>query len=327
MNNLKNAIAAVAVLMAVAPVYGQRTGTRSNNRANTNNNTATPPSNVITVTANGVSFKMVKVQGGTFTMGATSEQGTNVYSNEKPAHSVTLGDYYIGQTEVTQELWKAVMGNNPSKFAPIQTNSSRCSYDAFVEDAKKLNQRKPGTVRIPTREEWDATMISTKGSLLRPVEQVSWNDCQTFIRKLNSITGKSFRLPTEAEWEFAARGGNKSNHYKYSGSNNIGDVAWYYKNAYDVGSNSPNYGTHPVGTKSANELGIYDMSGNVWEWCSDWYGNYSSSSQTNPQGPSSGSDRVIRGGSWCNDRGCRVSLRYFAAPDIRFDFLGLRLAL
>ena len=141
MNNLKNAIAAVAVLMAVAPVYGQRTGSRPNNRTTTNNTTTTPPSNVITVTANGVSFKMVKVQGGTFTMGATSEQGTDVYDGEKPTHSVTLKEYYIGQTEVTQELWKAVMGNNPSKFAPIQTNSSRCSYDAFVEVAKKLNQR------------------------------------------------------------------------------------------------------------------------------------------------------------------------------------------
>ena len=226
-----------------------------------------------TFTVNGVSFTMVRVEGGTFRMGATSEQ-MNPDSDEKPVHSVTLSNYSIGQTEVTQALWKAVMGSNPSRF---------------------------------------------KGDNL-PVERVSWNDCQTFIRKLNALTGRTFRLPTEAEWEFAARGGNQSQGYQYSGSNKLGSVAWY-------GDNSGSK-THPVATKSANELGLYDMSGNVWEWCQDWYGSYSSSSQTNPTGPSSGSDRVIRGGSWSNYAWCcRVANCYFVDPSGGSNNLGLRLAL
>lgn len=226
-----------------------------------------------TFTVNGVQFTMVAVEGGTFTMGATSEQGSDACENEKPAHEVTLSDYYIGQTEVTQALWEAVMGSNPSGH---------------------------------------------KGDNL-PVEQVSWNDCQEFIQKLNQLTGKQFRLPTEAEWEYAARGGRKSRGYKYAGGNDIGSVAWYEDNS--------GTGTHPVATKQANELGIYDMSGNVWEWCSDWYGDYQSSSQSDPQGPSSGFFRVDRGGSYYNNaRGCRVSLRGSSTPGCRLNFLGLRLS-
>lgn len=227
-------------------------------------------------TVNGVSFTMVAVEGGTFTMGATSEQGSDAYDDEKPAHQVTLSDYYIGETEVTQELWQAVMGSNPSNFA---------------------------------------------GNLQRPVECVSWNDCQIFITKLNNLTGENFRLPTEAEWEYAARGGNASEGYKYSGSNSIGDVAWYWDNS-----------THPVKTKQANELGIYDMSGNVYEWCADWYSSsyYSSSPQDNPTGPSSGSYRVLRGGGWRNfARDCRVAYRDYDFrdyPDGRYYCNGLRLA-
>ena len=217
---------------------------------------------------------MVYVPDGTFTMGATSEQGSETESDEKPTHSVTLSSYYICKYEVTQALWRAVMGSNPSNF---------------------------------------------KGDDL-PVESVSWNDCQTFINRLNSYTGHNFRLPTEAEWEFAARGGNYSRHYKYSGSNYIDDVAWYADNS--------DWRTHPVGTKQANELGLYYMSGNVWEWCGDWYGSYSSYSQTNPIGPNSGSYRVNRGGSW-NDyaRGCRSSNRDGNAPGGRYYCLGLRLVL
>ncbi|MBQ9203774.1 MAG: SUMF1/EgtB/PvdO family nonheme iron enzyme [Prevotella sp.] len=227
-----------------------------------------------TVTVGGVQFTMVRVDGGTFQMGATSEQGSDAYSDEKPAHQVTLSSYYIGETEVTQELWRAVMGENPSNF---------------------------------------------KGDRL-PVESVSWKDCQSFIEKLNRQTGLRFRLPTEAEWEYAARGGNKSRGYKYSGSNNIGDVAWYNGNS----SSS----THDVKTKQPNELGLYDMSGNVWEWCQDWYGSYNAGSQQNPTGASSGSNRVSRGGSWSlNARNGRVSVRYFYAPDFRNDYLGLRLVL
>ena len=204
----------------------------------------------LTITANGVTFTMVAVQGGTFQMGATSEQGSDAWGDEKPAHRVTLSDYYIGQTEVTQALWQAVMGSNPSNW---------------------------------------------KGDNL-PVEEVSWNDCQQFIEKLNQLTGKKFRLPTEAEWEYAARGGSKSRGYKYAGSNDIGSVAWYDGNS---------------GSKTRQ----------------DWYGSYSSGAQTNPTGPSSASRRVYRGGSWYGSaRGCRVSNRGYN-PDLRDDVLGLRLAL
>ena len=226
-----------------------------------------------TLTVNGIKYNMVWVDGGTFRMGATSEQGSEI-SDEKPVHSVTLSGYYIGKTEVTQALWKAVMGINPSRF---------------------------------------------KGDYL-PVENVSWDDCQEFIRKLNSMTGQNFRLPTEAEWEFACRGGNNSRGYKYSGSNYIDNVAWYDGNSGKK--------THPVATKSPNELGIYDMSGNVWEWCADWYGDYSSGRQTNPKGPYGGSGRVNRGGSWYNfARNCRSSIRIDDYPTYRDDLLGLRLAL
>ena len=241
-----------------------------NSQVNTNGNV---------FTVKGVSFKMIPVEGGTFTMGATSEQ-EDTYDAEKPTHQVTLSSYYIGETEVTQALWTAVMGNNPSEF-----NGDN-----------------------------------------NPVEQVTWNYCQEFIEKLNSLTGKKFRLPTEAEWEYAARGGNKSKGYQYCGSNNLDDVAWYYDNSEEK--------THPVRTKQPNELGIYDMSGNVWEWCQDWYdGSYDSGSQTNPQGPSSGSrrvpSRVIRGGSWFSNatKYCRSAYRADYVSGLRDFDLGLRLVL
>ena len=227
-----------------------------------------------TYTVNGVSFTMIAVKGGTFQMGATAEHADYATDIEYPVHNVTLSDYYIGETEVTQELWDAVMGSNPSSFT---------------------------------------------GNMQYPVEQVSWNDCQEFISKLNALTGENFKLPTEAQWEYAARGGNKASGYLYSGSNNIGDVAWYYYNSNDK--------THAVKTKAPNELGIYDMSGNVWEWCSDWSGSYSSSSVTDPVGPSSGSDRVLRGGNWYGHAfHCRVTNRPESNPDYRDPSIGLRLA-
>jgi len=236
---------------------------------------ATPsPSQDRTFSVGGVQFKMIAVEGGTFTMGATSEQGSDAMDEEKPAHSVTLSSYSIGETEVTQALWLAVMGNNPSYYSGSN----------------------------------------------RPVEQVSWNDCQDFITRLNAITGENFRLPTEAEWEFAARGGNKSQGYKYAGSNTIDNVAWYWDNSSER--------THDVATKQANELGLYDMSGNVWEWCYDWYGDYSSSAQMNPTGPASGDFRMGRGGSWHTGAvGCRTSLRDYDTPSSRYSRLGFRLAL
>ena len=222
----------------------------------------------------GVEFSMVKVEGGTFTMGATKDQGSN-NSNQRPTHKVSLSTFYIGETEVTQELWQAVMGNNPSKF---------------------------------------------KGAKL-PVENVSWNDCQQFIAKLNKLTGRKFRLPTEAEWEFAARGGKASKGYKFAGSNNADAVAWHQGNS--------NNNTHNVKTKKSNELGIYDMSGNVWEWCQDWFGSYSSSAQTNPKGPSSGTDHLNRGGAWCHEsKFAPVFFRGTSGkPDRKVDNLGFRLVL
>ncbi len=257
-----------------------------------------------TITVNGVSFNMIKVEGGTFKIGAqsTDPNGENydseAWENEQPVHSVTLDDYYIGETEVTQELWEAVMGTT-------------------------IEQQ-----RQEAEEDWGADCVLYGQGATYPMYYISWKECQEFIAKLNQLTGKEFCLPTEAEWEYAARGGNKSRGYKYSGSNTIGEVSWYRDNAYDVGYSSPAYGTHPVGTKSPNELGLYDMSGNVWEWCSDWYGEYSSSSQTNPTGPTSRSYRVLRGGSWFDDaRGCRVSNRDINGQGYRYGNYGFRLAL
>lgn len=184
-----------------------------------------------------------------------------------------------------------------------------------------------------TQAQWRAVMgsdppeLKFKGCDQCPVEGVSWNDIQDFLKKLNAKTGKTYRLPTEAEWEYAARGGNKSNGYKYAGSNNLDEVAWYDENSYDKGKDHPDYGTHPVGQKKANELGIYDMSGNVWEWCSDWHGAYPSTAQTNPKGPADGEYRVVRGGSWLNyDISCRVSNRYRYYTVNRYYFIGFRLA-
>ena len=223
----------------------------------------------------GIAFKMIHVEGGTFMMGA-NEGDSEAFDDERPAHKVMLSSYSIGETAVTQALWEAVMGGNPSYF---------------------------------------------KGAD-RPVECVSWDDCQEFIRKLNEKTNRKFRLPTEAEWEFAARGGNKgkNNNHKYAGNNIIDDVAWYSENSESQ--------THPVAQKQPNELGIYDMSGNVWEWCQDRYGKYSNNSQTNPTGQKGGDNRVERGGGWYSStRGCRPSYRHNRSPLSRIYGLGLRLAL
>ncbi len=231
----------------------------------------------LTETAFGANIAMLYVEGGSFTMGCTSEQGSDCYDNEKPAHTVSLSNFYIGKYEVTQAQWKAVMGTNPSYF----NNCDQC-----------------------------------------PVEQVSWDDIQDFIRKLNQQTGKTYRLPTEAEWEYAARGGNKSKGYKYAGSNTVRDVAVYEDNSSSK--------TSPVGGKLANELGIHDMSGNVWEWCADWYdGNYyANSSVSNPRGPSSGYRRVLRGGGWIyTARRCRVAFRGSLDPAFESKDNGFRLVL
>lgn len=226
------------------------------------------PLQIDTIVVNGVSFNMIHIEGGTFNMGYN-----NYNDGSKPVHKVTLSAYSIGETEVTQELWQAVMENNPSKF---------------------------------------------KGPK-RPVECVSWKDCQIFIQKLNSKTGRSFRLPTEAEWEYAARGGNRSKGYKYAGSNTIGSVAWYDENSRGE--------THDVAKKRANELGLYDMSGNVSEWCQDFFGPYSSESQTNPTGPSTGTTHVFRGGDFLLSYGfCQVWYHFDFIQGYAWYEIGFRLA-
>ena len=232
-----------------------------------------------TFTVKGVTFKMMLVEAGTFQMGSTTG-----YSDEAPVHSVTISkDYYMGETEVTQALWKAVTG-----YSPTSDGDSWTSMWALGDNY--------------------------------PAYEISYEDVQSFITKLNSLTGENFRMPTEAEWEFAARGGNKSKGYTYSGSNTIGDVAWYNGNTSSK--------THTVKAKAANELGFYDMSGNVCEWCSDWYDTYSSSAQTDPTGRTTGYYRVIRGGGWGSlATNCRCARRVWNTPSFRNPDLGFRLAL
>ena len=213
------------------------------------------------------SMDMVYVQGGTFDMGATAEQGDEAVKNEKPVHKVTLTSYHISKYEITQAQWNAVMGVWP--------------YESERE--------------IPSKYKGDSL----------PIIYVSWFEAVEFCVKLSNKTGKKYALPTEAQWEFAARGGTKSKGYKYSGSNAFNDVAWCGGCLISDGGT-----THAVGTKAPNELGIYDMSGNVIEWCADWYGSYSSDAVTNPAGPNSGSGRVFRGGSYYDESmSCRVSSR------------------
>jgi len=234
-------------------------------------------------TVNGVNFTMIRVPAGTFMMGATEEQGSDANNWEKPVHEVTLSSsYLIGETEVTQELWLAVMGTNPSKH---------------------------------------------EGSLQKPVENVSWLDCQEFISRLNELTGLSFRLPTEAEWEFAARGGNRSKGYKYAGSDNINDVAWYHDNTPSVGPDGLG-STQLVATKAPNELYLYDMSGNVDEWVWDYFDYYTSEPQTNPSVSESSYGHTYRGGSWYSGANtARVSYRFFRDSTFHRGTMGLRLAL
>jgi formylglycine-generating enzyme len=236
------------------------------------------------VILSGTDGDFIFVQGGTFQMGSNED------FDERPIHKVTVSDFYISIYEVTQKEWKDVMGSNPSNWTGDNS----------------------------------------------PIENVSWYDAVKFCNKKSRADGltpcytgsgkntkcnfsaNGYRLPTEAEWEYAAKGGNKSKGYKYSGSNSIGDVAWY-----NINSNGR---THRVGNKKPNELGIYDMSGNLWEWCNDWKGRYSSSSQTNPKGALSGSFCVYRGGSKTNDHGyCRVASRHFGFPNETNDNLGFRL--
>ena len=247
------------------------------------NNKNQDPEGIETITFHigKVQFRMIAVEGGTFIMGAN---GSNVPSDQKPAHKVTLSDYFIGQTEVTQELWTAIMGSNPSGF---------------------------------------------KGKNL-PVENVTWNACHDFINRLNKLLhdsdhlakGRNFSLPSEAQWEYAARGGNKSQGYKYAGSNDIDAVAWTRGNTDR---------THPVTSKMPNELGLYDMSGNVWEWVEDYYAPYNPADQRDPVNNKDKSSGLVikRGGSWYYSQEERFTptFRYGYYTSITDSSIGVRLCL
>ncbi len=232
-------------------------------------------------------INMVFVEGSTYTMGDTWGDGQ---SREKPIHQVTLSSFYISKYEVTQAQYQEDMGANPSSFSGDNKPVENVSWYDAVTFCNKLSEREGYTPAY--------TINGTN---------VSWD-----------LGANGYRLPTEAEWEYAARGGSQSQGYKYSGSNTPDDVAWY--------ANNSDSQTHNVGTKQANELGLYDMSGNVWEWCWDWYGSYSSNTQTDPTGPASGSVRVLRGGSWYSyGSNARVAYRYGNVPTVTYYSIGFRI--
>lgn len=231
----------------------------------------------------GINMKMVYVEGGYFEMGCTEEDCSDCDGDEMNVREVFLSDYYIGQFEITQKQWQAVMR----------------------------------TSVYQQRDKGDANTALCGTGHDYPMYYVTWEEANEFCRILSSKTGKLYRLPTEAEWEYAARGGKNSQSYKYSGSNDLDEVAWYAKNSSSK--------THKIGTKKPNELGIYDMSGNVWEWCEDIYSDYRSSDNNNPKGAKSGTKRINRGGSWRNNTtSCRVSDRSYDSPDFRYISLGFR---
>lgn len=225
---------------------------------------------------NGIEFSMQRVEGGSFMMGATLDQTDKDTYTDKPAHLVFLSPYYIATTEVSVQLWRALM---------------------------------------PERE-----IINPEGYPTVPVSYVSWFDCQEFVRRLDSITGLPFRLPTEAEWEYAARGGAKSKAYRFAGGNEADSVGWTYPCSGDW--------KHPVGRKQPNELGLYDMTGNVSEWCQDIYGPYTLSTQPDPCGADTGSYRIVRGGSYDECvANSHLSVRRWHLPETATEYIGFRVAL
>lgn len=226
-------------------------------------------------------MKMIYVEGGTFQMGATPEQSNEAEDDEWPVHSVTLSSYYIAECEVTQAQWEAVMGSD-------------------IYDQNNIA---------------NGNGVSNVGSD-QPMYYVNWDDANEFCNRLSRLTGKNYTLPTEAQWEYAARGGKYSKGYKYSGTDYVNTAVWCRKNSS---------ATRPVKEKAPNELGLYDMSGNVYEWCSDWYGDYPSEKQKNPEGVAYSHARILRGGSWYSKASsCRVSNRYYYSPSRRNGNFGFR---
>jgi formylglycine-generating enzyme required for sulfatase activity len=248
----------------------------------------------VTFEIGGVEFTMKCIKGGTFMMGAQhstvneANYDPRAFDWESPIHSVSVNDYYIGETLVTQSLWRAVMGGTP----------------------------------MPENKQWNEQ--NGLGNNV-PAYNISYFDAEKFVAKLNEIpeiknANIIFRIPTEAEWEFACRGGLYSKGLRYSGSDKVEDVAWF-----DYISNSK---VHPIKEKAPNELGLYDMSGNLFEWCLDWYTRYTSESLINPAGPNDGRRRVLRGGCWnYSARNCRVSYRLNDSPQHADNYYGFRLAM
>jgi formylglycine-generating enzyme required for sulfatase activity len=243
----------------------------------------------------------VRVEGGTFQMGSNSG-----FDDEKPVHTVTITGFYMGKYEVTQKEWTAIMGSNPSEFKGDNLPVENVSWYDAIEYCNRLSEKEKLTPA------YTIDKSQKDGNNKSGVDDIKWT--VGWNRNANG-----YRLPTEAEWEYAAKGGNGSpGNYTYAGSNNVGEVAWYDENS--AGS------TQEVGAKNPNELGLYDMSGNVWEWCWDWYGTYDTANQTDPIGASSGSDRVGRGGGWIDSaRFVRSASRYDGNPSSRGVLLGFRI--
>jgi sulfatase modifying factor 1 len=260
-----------------------------------------------TETVNGVSFQMVRVKGGTFTMGCRAEQDADCNSDEGPAHTATLSDYSIGEAEVTVGLFRVFVEETGYRTT-AETQTADDGWDGEWGTGEAITWRHDALGKIRPLSEND-----------HPVMYVSWDDASAFCDWLSKKTGKSYRLPTEAEWEYAARGGNKSRGFRYSGSDELDVVAWYWDNSSGK--------TNKVKSKLPNELGLYDMTGNAREWCSDWYGTYPSEAQKTPVGPATGTERVTRGGSFgSSPRFCRLADRVAEAPGHHNGMLGFRLA-
>lgn len=233
----------------------------------------------------------IRIEGGTYIMGCKEGRDTDCFNWERPPHQVVVDTFYLSKYEVTQAQWRQVMGSDPER-------------------------------------------LYNRGCDQCPVEGISWKDVEVFLQKLNIQTGLSeqqqpqkYRLPTEAEWEYAARGGNISKGYLYSGSNDLAEVAWYFANSRKDNNYGTQKTTRPVGGKKPNELGLYDMTGNVWEFCSDWYEEYQDLPQQNPSGPESGSYRVHRGGCWrSTSELCDAPSRHVLKPALSDITVGFRLA-
>ena len=249
---------------------------------------------------------MVQVEGGSFMMGG------NLHSDERPIHEIYVSSFYLGQYQVTQAVWEQVMGNNPSDFKGGRLPLEMVNWYECIEFCNKLSELKG----LETVYEIDK-------ELRDPGNTHDYDEFKWLVRRKKEALG--YRLPTEAEWEYAARGGMYVRKTEYAGSGELKEVGWY-DDFFNREKNAHNWEETP-GLRVPNELGLYDMSGNVREWCWDWYGDYSDTSLKNPHGPDSGEYRVLRGGSWVGHPGySRVADRFSGRPDYRDDYYGLRLA-